>query len=585
MNTRFFVPFLLLTLAACDDTEPVPTGKAPPPISGGTLLVTDDGRHVVAADVDRDRVWIVDVDKRRVVHEIALEEGDEPGRIAEDGDGRVHVALRQTHAVVTIDIATGEVLRRQTVCVSPRGVTYEASRDAIHVACMSGQLVTLAVSDGAELRRITLDRDLRDVVVHDDGLWLTRFKTAEVMRLDALGDVQRHNALPSMNDGRLFKPTVAWRMRPLPGGRGAVVAHQRAVVDPVPLSPPGSAPPAYYATGPSTPPGIVHTVVSVIRPIDDVGTDPPPEMGGPVVPLSTLPVDIAVSPDGSQVALAAAGAGTVITLPLHAAETQGVVDASRTPAGGQPVAVAYAPSGELWVQTRNPAAVRVLKGTAIALGPDVPPTAADAAHDMFHLAQGDLGSMSCASCHPEGHDDGHVWSFMPIDGIVPMLRRTQSMRGGLTEGPYHWDGSLPDFDALVQEVMVARMGATDPGPGRIAELADWLIDLEPLPAGTRYAADAVERGRVIFDDETTACASCHDGPKLTNDETVDVGTGEPLQVPTLVGVANHAPFMHDGCAATLRDRFGPCGGGDAHGKTSHLSEAELSDLIAYLESL
>ena len=36
---------------------------------------------------------------------------------------------------------------------------------------------------------------------------------------------------------------------------------------------------------------------------------------------------------------------------------------------------------------------------------------------------------------------------------------------------------------------------------------------------------------------------------------------------------------------TLRDRFGPCGGGDLHGETSTLSEAEIDDLVAYMETL
>jgi cytochrome c peroxidase len=58
-----------------------------------------------------------------------------------------------------------------------------------------------------------------------------------------------------------------------------------------------------------------------------------------------------------------------------------------------------------------------------------------------------------------------------------------------------------------------------------------------------------------------------------------------FKVPSLLGVAVRAPYMHDGCAATLRDRFGACGGGDLHGKTSTLSETQLSDLIAFLESL
>jgi cytochrome c peroxidase len=67
--------------------------------------------------------------------------------------------------------------------------------------------------------------------------------------------------------------------------------------------------------------------------------------------------------------------------------------------------------------------------------------------------------------------------------------------------------------------------------------------------------------------------------------TVDVGTGGKFQVPSLVGVSQRAPFMHDGCAATLRDRFGPCGGGDKHGFTSQLTSAQITDLVAYLETL
>jgi hypothetical protein len=74
---------------------------------------------------------------------------------------------------------------------------------------------------------------------------------------------------------------------------------------------------------------------------------------------------------------------------------------------------------------------------------------------------------------------------------------------------------------------------------------------------------------------------------LTNNSTVDVGTGRPLQVPSLRGVQWRAPFMHDGCAATLADRFGntTCGGGDKHGVTSTLKPADVADLTAYLQSL
>ncbi len=72
---------------------------------------------------------------------------------------------------------------------------------------------------------------------------------------------------------------------------------------------------------------------------------------------------------------------------------------------------------------------------------------------------------------------------------------------------------------------------------------------------------------------------------LTNNQLFDVGTGE-FKVPSLVGVSDRAPFMHTGCAKTLRDRFaGNCGGGDRHGTTSTLNAGQIDDLVAYLESL
>jgi cytochrome c peroxidase len=64
-----------------------------------------------------------------------------------------------------------------------------------------------------------------------------------------------------------------------------------------------------------------------------------------------------------------------------------------------------------------------------------------------------------------------------------------------------------------------------------------------------------------------------------------VGTGGVFQVPSLVGIAYRAPFLHTGCAQTLRDRFAPACGGDQHGQTAQLSDAEIDDLVAYLESL
>ena len=204
---------------------------------------------------------------------------------------------------------------------------------------------------------------------------------------------------------------------------------------------------------------------------------------------------------------------------------------------------------------------------------------ADTGHELFHR---DAGSgIACASCHAEGGDDGHTWRF---SGMGP--RRTQSLHVGLAgSAPFHWAGDESDFSALVEDVMVGRMGGAKQAPERIAALEQWLYALQ-APPPLRAADDAAaERGKLLFEGQAQ-CGTCHSGLSSSSNETKDVGKGEALQVPSLVAVAYRKPLMHDGCAADLRARFDPaCGGGDQHGKTSQLNDAQVEDLIAYLETL
>ncbi len=98
-------------------------------------------------------------------------------------------------------------------------------------------------------------------------------------------------------------------------------------------------------------------------------------------------------------------------------------------------------------------------------------------------------------------------------------------------------------------------------------------------------ATAVARGKALFESPATACVTCHSGALLSNKAIVNVGTGGVFKVPSLLGVGSRAPYMHDGSAKTLRDRFGVTGGGDLHGHTSQLTPAQIDDLVAFLDSL
>ncbi len=230
-------------LGGCgDDITPDPSSGTnpavnPPPISGGTLLVAKDGLTAVAADPDRDRVWIVDLEKRVLAHEVVLRDGDEPGRVIEDGAGHAYVALRSGGALVTIDLGSGTITDRRAVCATPRGVAYDANADLVHVACAGGELVTLPAAGGKATRSLRLDRDLRDVLVDGDRLLVSRLKTAEVLVVNADGSIgqrtqpQAVTLFGSDNKEHTFEPAVAWRM--VAGTEGSLVlVHQRASTAP-----------------------------------------------------------------------------------------------------------------------------------------------------------------------------------------------------------------------------------------------------------------------------------------------------------------------------------------------------------------
>jgi cytochrome c peroxidase len=206
---------------------------------------------------------------------------------------------------------------------------------------------------------------------------------------------------------------------------------------------------------------------------------------------------------------------------------------------------------------------------------------ADTGHDLFHRDAG--GGIACASCHPEGGEDGRTWRFKGTGE-----RRTQALHVGLRDtAPFHWNGDLPGVGELMTQVFVGRMGGVRESAPRVSALSEWLFALK-APASIRDASDeAAQRGKALFRSADVGCNTCHSGDKLTDNQSVviDTATNVKLQVPSLVAIGYRAPFMHNGCAATLADRFNPACGGDAHGNTSGLSDDQRTDLIAYLESL
>jgi hypothetical protein len=561
----------------------------------------------VASDPDRDAVYVVDTVNAVLKSTIALQPGDEPGRLVEDGAGQVHVALRSGGALVTIDPVAGVVVTRRAVCPAPRGVAWDSTTNSVWVACATGELVALPAGGGPATKSFVIERDLRDVLVDGAGtLKVTEFRSAQILDVGTDGTILGRSTLSSALPAS--SAHVLWRAVLTPS-RSILAVHQgHSSADVATHSPSG------YGFGPAGPFGIVSGQMTTVDDSSDGGVT-----AGQVLSQSVLPVDVAVAPDGSYAAVVSAGGGFSPTAPEVSFMTLGLSSACEfsqpalisVPAGAlgidggpasggplvpeQAIAAAFDGNGHLIVQMREPASLRILPvprcgaftgsplqgplfnpigGTAVSLSSI---SRADTGHDIFHAAAG--FAIACASCHPEGGDDGHIWI---LDGSA---RRTPSLRGTIAgTAPYHWPGDEADFPTLTADVYTGRMGGGTLLPEQTSALMQWVNAIPAPPAPSWIDSAAVLRGNVVFGRGDTGCTTCHAGPKLTNNQTLNVGTCGLFQVPPLVGVGWRTPLMHNGCAATLADRFGKCAT-SGHGNVAQLSAGDMSDLVEYLESL
>ncbi len=569
-------------------TNPVfflPSGSAvvadppPPPIQGGTLLVAKDGKTAIAADPDRDQIHVVDLDAAKLTFSVALQPGDQPGRAVEDADGFVHVALRGGGAIVRIDPKTGKADLRRTVCPAPSGIAFDATLGVLYVACETGELVTIAPTAATPSATIDLGRDLRDVGVRDGAVWVSRFRSSEVIVLSAAKPAGKlaPKSLPlPVCDGvqvvgtDVHTPTAAWRMRT--EGATPLILHQLAGVSKLTPKPGG-----YNHAGNGSCARAVEVALTAFA-ADGTATLATNLIGGE----ATVVTDFALEPNGKRVAIAATG-GSWSKLLTNVAILGKTGDLWQSEAAvkiaGEVTAVAFDGKARLIVQSREPAFVAIRDASLnVVLIPLSALSRFDTGLALFHLNCG-IG-LGCASCHPAGREDGHVWNFADVGP-----RRTQSLAQHLAAtAPYHWDGLLADVPALVHTVFTQRMSGAELDAAQTSALQHWLFSRQPPAAKLVADPAAVARGKKAFMG-VASCSGCHAGENFTNNQAEDVGKGPPTQVPTLLGVGARAPFLHDGCAATLADRFAPACGGKTHGNLDAIAASDVADLVAYLESL
>jgi mono/diheme cytochrome c family protein len=474
------------------------------------------------------------------------------------------------------------------VCAEPRGVAVAPDSDVVTVACAGGEIVR--VGNGSVLETRLTGVEWRDIRLTAQGLEGTSFRSAEFVTLAPSNVTARVKAAPqrvNTNAGNtaLHEAQVAWRM--VSAGPKTFLVHQLHANQ---ITVNGSIPDAGFGgnggsdqnpygggsgpVGPNQLPGCANAVVvTAITTIENGGVTAVQRS------LDVLPVDAAMSPDGTALAIVGAG-GTGLS--IYPAAAFGSSKGCLTPTAGL---TGLSLHSVAWLSATQVAVVESLRtspmvfdlstGQTRMFGTDL--DRLSPAHALFHQAPRGGAPLACASCHPEGGEDGHTWV---IDGKT---RRTQTLSGGvMSRAPFHWQGDLQNLSGLMTDTFVKRMGGTALMVDQVTALGSWL-DTIPAPKPSRHlTADELTAGLAAFD--KGQCSTCHLAAGTQEGAASDIGTGERVRAPSLSGLFLRAPYLHTGQIPDIRSRvtgtLHP-----AHGALGNLGPVEREDLIAYLESL
>ncbi len=573
-----------------------PAKPTAPHLAGSRIAAVGDGALVIDADSGQ----LIKTDKAgKQVAAIAI--GKNAGLMTYDPAGKLaYVADRMGNRVAVVKVGDKlEVAASYKTPAEPFGIALSPDAKQVLVTTVADRtLVALEAASGKEQWRTGLGREPRGIAVSPDGsrALVAYLTTGTVDQVDLReGHRAEHVALS----------TASTRARSRGAGagdafaRGAFTAlfmgEQQAIVPfqretPVQASGGGERTGSY---GGGFDPPITHQLAFL-------GTRG--ERTQQITAEIGQHQPRALAWDGSRDALYIAGLGSDSVVQIKNASqvsiqlgTQAALLDGKERCG--PDGLAVAPDGDLLVWCSFSRSVRRLdavddKGKLTsAMKVDAGPTLVASSfstqqHEgmvLFHSALNQVsqaGAMACASCHPDGRADGLSWRIDKHELQTPVL--TGRVAG---THPFKWDGGDADLKSSLTGTM-KRLGGSGLTADQTAALASYLEAL-PKPVTPTRDATMVARGEKLFDSAELGCRSCHDG-KMYTDQTkheFKAATLPEADTPSLIGLAASAPYYHDGSAATLeallRDRA------RVHGmaETAKLSDKQVGDLIAFLETL
>lgn len=189
------------------------------------------------------------------------------------------------------------------------------------------------------------------------------------------------------------------------------------------------------------------------------------------------------------------------------------------------------------------------------------------------------GALACESCHPEGRTDGLSWRIQGKVLQTPLLAGRV-----LGTHPFKWDGKDPTLQDSLKNTVI-RLGGGNLSEDQNRQLRAFLESLDKPRRPSIKSKKAVARGKKLFSSAELGCATCHSGKSFTDGQQYGLSEEIESDTPSLLGVAHTAPYYHDGSAATLEALLRETGTIHGMGKVDQLTDNDVNDLVAYLETL
>jgi DNA-binding beta-propeller fold protein YncE len=326
------------------------------------------------------------------------------------------------------------------------------------------------------------------------------------------------------------------------------------------------------------------------------------------------PHGIAVSPDLQWLAVSASGTHELLLfkLPLPFVAYGGPGDFiepdllgdpnrfQRIPLGGRPMSLTFSPdSKRIFIANYLTDSLQIVEVAAgrmiqsIHLGGPAEPSLVRKGETIFYDATRSFNHwFSCNTCHVDGHTNGLMVDTL-LDGKYGNPKKTVSLRGVVHTSPWTWHGYQNSLEDSIIKSLTTTMQGLAPSEEDVKALMAFLASLDYSPNPNRLPngslSEAAKRGEKVFD--KSGCPKCHLDPYFTSKGAFDVGLGSADDVyrgfnpPSLLGVYDKAPYLHDGRAKTLEEVLTRHHRPEQSAGTESLTPQEISDLISYLRSL